>query len=180
MQSLEDLRGALPAYEKDTRINLSSILKESGAPGLTQQQIAVIAFASALTIKNNDIVAVVQHELADYLDEAAKEGANTAATIMAMNNIYYRFIHLVEDNEYANLPANLRMQVIGKPAVEKATFELACMAVSAINGCGMCMASHAKAIAATGASRQAVQSAVRIAAVLHAAAQALYNKDIAS
>ncbi len=151
MQTLEDLRGALPAYEKDTRINLSNILKESGAPGLTQDQIAVIALSSALAIRDSNIIKVVRHELADSLNDSALEAAHTAATIMAMNNIYYRFIHLVEDAEYSNMPANLRMQAIGKPTVDKVTFELACMAVSAVNGCGMCMASHAKAITAAGA-----------------------------
>src|SRR5204862_96628 len=68
--------------------------------------------------------------------------AHAAASIMAMNNVYYRFLHLVEDAEYAKLPARLRMNVIGSPGIARADFELLALAVSAINGCGTCVASH--------------------------------------
>ncbi len=58
---------------------------------------------------------------------------------MGMNNVYYRFLHLVEDDEYAKLPARLRMNVIGSPGIDKADFELISLAVSAVNGCGKCV-----------------------------------------
>ena len=70
--------------------------------------------------------------------------ARAAASIMAMNNIYYRFTHLASAPDYKTLPARLRMNVIGKPGVDKADFELWCLAVSAINGCGVCIDSHEK------------------------------------
>lgn len=40
------------------------------------------------------------------------------------------------------MPANLRMSVIGNPGIDKVNFELNCLAVSAINGCGMCIEAH--------------------------------------
>ena len=65
------------------------------------------------------------------------------------------------------------MNVIGNPGIPKTDFELMSMAVSAVNGCGMCMESHAHELVKAGVSKPGVQSAVRIAAVLNAAAQAM-------
>lgn len=99
--------------------------------------------------------------------------ARSAAAIMAMNNIYYRFTHLVGDEEYRTLPARLRMNAIAKPAGEKTDFELYSLAVSAINGCGMCMASHEQVLRKSGIAREAIQSVARIASVVHAVAGVL-------
>ena len=92
---------------------------------------------------------------------------------MAMNNIYYRFLHIVGNDEYAKLPAKLRMNVIGNPGVDKTDFELYSLAVSAINGCGACVAAHEKVVRKAGVTAEGVQSAVRIAAVVHGVAVAL-------
>ncbi len=99
--------------------------------------------------------------------------AKAAASIMAMNNIYYRFLHLAANKEYATRPAKLRMNVIGAPGIDKADFELFCLAVSAVNGCGMCIDAHEKVLLAAGVSLDTIQTAVRIAAVINAVARSL-------
>lgn len=68
-------------------------------------------------------------------------------------------------------PAKLRMTVIGNPGIKKTDFELYSLAVSAVNGCGACVEAHAKKLAESGVSKEAVQSVARIAAVVRAAAQ---------
>jgi alkyl hydroperoxide reductase subunit D len=88
-------------------------------------------------------------------------------------NIYYRFLHLVEDPEYQSMPARLRMNVIGNPGIDKADFELLSLAVSAVNGCGMCIVSHERTLRKHDVSREQVQSAVRIASTIHAVAVVL-------
>ena len=85
---------------------------------------------------------------APHLDAAHVSAAHAAAAVMAMNNVYYRFLHLVQDEEYAKLPARLRMNVIGNPGIDKADFELLALAVSAINGCGSCVAAHERQLRA--------------------------------
>ena len=90
-----------------------------------------------------------------------------------MNNIYYRFVHLVGDEEYKKMPAKLRMNVIGSPGIPKVDFELYSLAVSAINGCGMCIEAHNHEVLKAGVSKLGVQSAIRIAAVINAAAQGI-------
>ena len=169
--SLESLKAALPDFAKDTRLNLGSVLTPEGAPELTQTQIHLIALASAYATKDEGVVAAIASEAAG-LSEAELQAAKSAASIMAMNNVYYRFVHLV-GGDYKTLPAKLRMNVIGSPGIEKKDFELMCMAVSAINGCGMCMEAHAHELGKAGVAPLGIQSAVRIAAVISAAAQSL-------
>jgi alkyl hydroperoxide reductase subunit D len=102
--------------------------------------------------------------------------AKAAAAVMAMNNIYYRFTHLASATDYRTMPARLRMNVIGKPGVEKADFELWSLAVSAINGCGTCIDAHERELRAAGLSAEMIQAAVRIAAVVHAVAVTLESE----
>lgn len=77
---------------------------------------------------------------------AAVDAAKSAASVMPMNNVYYRFVHLASNPEYKTRPARLRMNWLGNPPVDRADFELWALAVSAINGCGACMDAHEKAL----------------------------------
>jgi alkyl hydroperoxide reductase subunit D len=87
-----------------------------------------------------------------------------------MNNVYYRFVHLVANPEYGTMPAKLRMNFIGSHGIPKEDFELFCIAVSAMNGCGMCIDSHERVLLEHGVKSDTIQSAVRIAAVIKALA----------
>jgi alkyl hydroperoxide reductase subunit D len=171
--SLQELKSQLGEHAKDIKLNLGSVLTEEGAPDLTQNQIYGIALASAYATKSAAVAHAVQHEISGTLPEAEVHAAKAAATIMAMNNIYYRFTHLASAPDYKTLPARLRMNVIGKPGVDKVDFELWCLAVSAINGCGVCIDSHEKILREGGLSAEQIQAAVRVAAVVHAVAATL-------
>lgn len=171
--SIEQLKNQLLESAKDIKLNLSAILTEEGSPDLTKSQIGGVALASAYATKNLKLVESIQSEVSDYLNEQEINAAKSAATIMAMNNIYYRFIHLVNDKSFSTLPAKLRMNVIGNPGIDKVNFELNCLAVSAINGCGMCIEAHTHELTKAGISKLAIQSSVRIAAVLNATAMGI-------
>lgn len=173
MKTLDGIRESLPEYARDLRLNLGSVLSSGGAPGLGERQIWGIALAAAIASRNVAFTRDIESLAAMHLDEAGLNGARAAAAIMGMNNIYYRFLHLVEDSEYAAMPARLRMSIIGNPGIEKADFELLSLAVSAIGGCGQCVASHERQLRQHGLGREAVQSAVRIAATVHAVARVL-------
>jgi alkyl hydroperoxide reductase subunit D len=167
--SLEDLKTALPDYAKDLRLNIGSLATEAS---LSDEQRAGTFVASAIASRNQMVTGAIIAEFGRQLSPEALTAAKAAAAIMAMNNIYYRFTHLV-GGDYATMPAKLRMNVMAKPGVDKATFELWSLAVSAINGCGMCMESHERAVRQHGMTAEQVQAAVRIAAVVHAVAATL-------
>ncbi len=171
--SLETIRQAMTAYAKDIKLNLSKVMSEEGAPDLTLKQIYGTALASSYATKNPTLIKAILEEVSETLSEEEIGAAKAAATIMGMNNIYYRFVHLSSDKAYSSMPANLRMNIIANSGVDKLDFEIMSLAVSAINGCGMCIDSHAHHIEKDGVSKTGIQSSIRIAAVLSAAAQAL-------
>src|SRR5215470_4114956 len=168
--SIETLKARLPEHARDLRLNLSSLVSE---PGLSEQQRAGAFIASALAARNAEVTGAVLAEFAPRLSAEALAAAKAAAAIMAMNNIYYRFTHLASAPDYRTLPARLRMNVMAKPGVEKVDFELWSLAVSAINGCGMCVDAHEKTLRLAGVPPETIQNAVRIAAVVHAVAATL-------
>lgn len=171
--SLESLRARLPEYAKDLKLNLGSLATE---PVLNQQQLAGTFVASAIAARNADVTRAILGEFGPKLAPEALAAAKAAAAIMGMNNVYYRFTHLV-GGDYPNLPARLRMNVMAKPGVDKLDFELWSLAVSAINGCGMCMEAHEKVVLQGDLSKEQVQAAVRIAAVVHAVAGVVDAED---
>lgn len=171
--SLSDLRNALPDYAKDLKLNLDSVLSDAGSPGLDGKQVRAIALASAIASRHAPLVAAIEAFAAEQLSPEEIVGAKAAAAIMAMNNIYYRATHLIHNDEYGQLRAGLRMNVMANPGIDKITFELTSLAVSAINGCGACMDSHERTIRQHEVSAQGVQSALKIGAVVHAVAVTL-------
>lgn len=171
---LPALLALLPPAARDIRLNLDTLLvSEGGAPDLSPQQIWGVALSSAYATRNQVVIRALEASAAGVLSEAEVAAAKVAATIMAMNNVYYRFTHLVHDEEIKKMPARLRMNAMTAHGIAKVDFELYSLAVSAINGCGMCMESHTHEVVKNGLTKTAVHSAVRIAAVVNAAAQAL-------
>jgi alkyl hydroperoxide reductase subunit D len=171
--NLADLRHALPDYAKDLKLNLDSVLSESGAAGLDGKQVRALALAAAIAGRHAPLVSAIETFAAEQLSPEEMNGARAAAAIMAMNNVYYRATHLIHNDEYGQLRAGLRMNVIANSGLDKNTFELASLAVSAINGCGSCLDSHERVVREHGISAQGVQSTLKIAAVLHAVAVTL-------
>ena len=172
--SIDTLRDLIPDYAKDIRLNLGSL---AGETLLNDQQKYGTFLATALASRNAVVIREIAAEAKEKLDDAAFTAAKAAAGIMGMNNIYYRFVHLVSEKTYSTLPAKLRMQIIGNPGVDKVDFELWSLAVSAVNGCGMCVDSHEAVVRKGGLSTEQVQAAVRIASAVHAAAAILDGED---
>lgn len=161
-------------YAKDIRLNISSALKPDLESDLKQDQIAFIALSCSYATKNIDVVNHILENLSQDLSEAQINAAKSCASIMAMNNIYYRFVHLVDDIEYASMPAKLRMNIIANPGIDKTDFELSALAVSTINGCGLCIDSHVKQLTNSGISKKTIAHAVRISSIINASAQAAF------
>jgi alkyl hydroperoxide reductase subunit D len=169
--NIQSLSEKIGDFGKDIRLNLQSVTTPDGTLGLTPDQRAGIALACAFSVKNKELVEALINELNPSSEVV--EGAKAAATMMAMNNVYYRFLHLVDDKDFSKMPARLRMNIIGKPPVAKLDFELMSLAVSSINGCGMCMNAHIAEVRKGDVSNEGIQSSIRIAAVIHAANLAL-------
>jgi lipoyl-dependent peroxiredoxin subunit D len=168
--SIETLKSALPDYAKDIKLNLSSIASEQN---LGDQRLWGTLLAAAIATRQPVVIEAIDAEARQRLSPEARTAAKAAAAIMAMNNVYYRFAHLVSAKDYATMPARLRMNVMANPGVPKADFELWSLAVSAVNGCGHCMDSHESLLRKEGMTPQDIQTAVRAAAIVQAVATVL-------
>jgi alkyl hydroperoxide reductase subunit D len=176
--SLDTLRESIPAYAKDLSLNLSSLAAETQ---LSDQQKWGAFVASAHAVGVGPVIKAVEASAREAgLSEEALTAAKSAAAIMGMNNIYYRSLHLLKNQEYRTLPARLRMNVIANPGVDKADFELWCTAVSAINGCGACLDSHEEELKKRGMPNTSIQAGLRIASVVNAVSRVIAAEAVAA
>ena len=175
--NLEALLDTVPAYAKDLKLNFSSVMAQTE---LTKQQAWGTAVASAMASRNPEMIQVVFAEAANQLSPQVLEAAKGAAALMGMNNIYYRFHHLSNNEKYATMPARLRMNIIRTHGIEPADFELWCTAASAINGCGKCVDSHERVLREKGINEDTINAAIRIASVIHGLATVFDTERVAS
>lgn len=167
---LEQLLDLIPDYAKDLRVNLGNVLQQQE---LTPQQAWGTAVCCALATGSPLLTAALEAEAAKHIDAQAVTAAKSAAAIMGMNNIFYRFRHLSGNEKFASMPARLRMQVIRTHGSDPVDFELWCLAASAVNGCGICVQAHENVLREKGVSDESILASVRIASVVHAVAQVL-------
>ncbi|MGM0481766.1 MAG: carboxymuconolactone decarboxylase family protein [Pseudomonadota bacterium] len=166
--AVADYKQLLGDHGKDTKLNLSSMFTNVDTSGLTSDQFYGTALSLAYSLADEELIATVEEDALEKVESNVVQAAKLAATLMAMNNVYYRFLHLSADKQFGKMPAGLRMNAMANPGVDKADFELFSLAVSALNGCGLCIDSHVKTLQQHDVSAQAIQSSIKLAAVLNA------------
>ncbi len=164
--TLDELIQSLPAYAKDIKLNFSTLVGQNTE--LTPTQLWGSVLVSAISVRQSVLTQAVLAAAATHLPEPTIEAAKTAAAIMGMNNIFYRFHHLTTNEKYATLPARLRMNGIRTHGADPVDFELWCVAASAVNGCGKCVDAHEQVLRQKGMTEETILAAVRIAALFHA------------
>jgi len=171
MDNVNALRELLPDAARDIKINLQNVL----TPGtLNAAQTWGVALTAAYTSRNEKLTqAVLADAKAAGIEAGVLEDAKAAAILMGMNNVYYRYRHLIGKEDYSQKPARLRMLRISQVASNKVDFELFCLTASAINNCETCLKSHEAVVIEGGLSTDQVHDAVRSAATINAAAIAL-------
>ena len=180
MNNVTPLKDLISDFAKDIRLNISSILAGTVPTELSNNQILGVTLAVSYATGNTKLIDTIQTSLCAELAPEEVQAAKSAATIMAMNNVYYRSINQVSDDGLKKLPTGLRMQVIGRPGIDKITFELYCLAVSALNGCGHCLDAHSQVLQKAGITLQDIQLAIKIASVINAvnASIAINTKEL--
>jgi lipoyl-dependent peroxiredoxin subunit D len=169
--NLEALLDAVPGYAKDLKLNFSTVVGQQ--TDLTAQQAWGTVVASAYASGNAELLKAVVEEATEKLSPQALDAAKGAAAIMGMNNIYYRFMHMTSNEKFKSMPARLRMNIMRQHGVDIVDFELWCTAVSAINGCELCVDSHEKTLREKGMEEEKILAAIRIASVVHALSRSL-------
>jgi alkyl hydroperoxide reductase subunit D len=175
MRAVDAIREAIPETARDIALNVQAVLTEGS---LTPAQRWGVAVASAAAARNRVLLEAVTADASAEAGAAVVEDALAAASLMAMNNVYYRFRHMVGKPVYARKAARLRMNRLARPATSKADLELFSLAASVINGCEVCVQAHEQAVREGGLTEDNVHDAVRIAATIHAAAVALESAGV--
>lgn len=159
-------------YVRDLKLNFSSTFTSGH---LTDKECALIALSIAVN-NNNKVLTDFFEKLAVTKEATAEEVAEAvgSASLLALNNVFYRFRHFTGKEKYTQIPARVRMQIMSSPVTGKEFFELMSIAVSAVNGCEMCVNAHEKSILALGATEERVFDAVRIASIVTSAGKVIY------
>ena len=171
MSALDLLAAEIVEPARDIKLNLQAVLAAGGS--LTPAQRWGVAIACAVASRNVRLQVALIADARAEVDQTVVDDAVAAAAIMGMNNVFYRFRHLIGKPSYADRPARLRMNRLVKPAGNKVDFELYALAASAVGGCESCVRSHERVVLEGGLTEEQVHDAVRIAATIHAAAIAL-------
>jgi len=171
-ESLELLEKGESRYLRDLKLNLTSTLTSEH---LSAKECALIGLSSAI---NNNNKALTQF-FTRYAEEQGATAAETAeaagcASLLASNNVFYRFRHFTQKEKYSQIPARIRMQIMMKPVTGKEFFELMSLTISAINGCEMCVNAHEDSLIKMGTTEERIFDAVRIASLVTATGKIIF------
>ncbi|RYY31334.1 MAG: alkylhydroperoxidase [Sphingobacteriaceae bacterium] len=171
-ESLNLLEKGESRYLRDLKLNFTSTLTSEH---LSTKECALVGLSIAV---NN-----INKPLTDYYTRYAEEQGATAteiaeavgcASLLASNNIFYRFRHFTQKEKYGQIPARIRMQIMMKPVTGKEFFELLSLAVSAVNGCEMCVNAHEDSLIKLGTTEERIFDAVRIASLVTATGKVIF------
>lgn len=164
-QSLQWIDASGSRYVRDLKVNLSNVLVSDH---LSQKEAYLLALAIAHNNKNHIL-------LTGFSQMAKQHGAHpqeiaealACANLLASNNVFYRFRHFVNKESYNKMPGRIKMNIMMKPVLGKEFFELISLAVSAVNGCEMCVKAHEDSVIKLGASEQRIWDTIRLASVIN-------------
>jgi alkyl hydroperoxide reductase subunit D len=166
MSFIETVKGALPDYAKDTRLNLDAVLLRSTLDADVAMGCAVAALAAT---GNGKVLGIL---LAD--GQVYAESAMTAASIMAQNNTWYPYVEMADDPALKGLPAQLRMNAIASHGgTTKSNFEAFSLAASIVGKCEFCVKAHYDGLKELGYTVEQLRDIGRIAAVMNSVAKVL-------
>jgi alkyl hydroperoxide reductase subunit D len=165
---VDQLKETMPDYAKDTRLNIDAVVKRSTLP---QDEAESVALAAAFATGNTRLWTWIQSQIGDQKEA---EAAVTAASLMAMNNVWYPYVEMAEDASLAGLPAQLRMNAIATHGgTTRARFEAYSLAASIVGKCHFCVKAHYDTLKKEGYSVEQLRDIGRIAAVITAVARVM-------
>jgi len=170
--SLSLLEKGESRYLRDLKLNFASTLTSEH---LSAKECALIGLSTAVNNNNSPLTKY----FTAYAEEQGATPAETGeaagcASLLASNNVFYRFRHFTQREKYSQIPARIRMQLMMKPVTGKEFFEMMSLAISAVNGCEMCVNAHEDSLIKLNTTEERIFDAVRIASLVTAAGKVVY------
>jgi len=171
-EGLDLLEKGESRYIRDLKVNFNSTLSSEH---LSAKEIGLIGVCIAVN-NCNKIITKYFTKFAEDNEATAEEIAEAVAcaSLLSSNNIFYRFRHFTQKEKYGQIPARIRMQIMVKPITGKEFFELLSLAVSAVNGCEMCVNAHEDSLIKLGTKEERIFDAVRIASLITATGKVIF------
>jgi lipoyl-dependent peroxiredoxin subunit D len=170
--TLDLLEEGKSRYIADLKLNFKSCFESDH---LSKKEVALLGIALAV----NATSSVLKHffkesALAEGATEAEIAEAVGCASLLSANNVFYRFRHFVNKEKYNDIPARIKMNIMARPVGGKEFFELMSLAVSAVNGCEMCVKSHEHSLIELGSKEERIFEAVRLAAIITSVSKVIF------
>ena len=170
--ALDSLEDGKSRYVTDLKLNFKNSF---GSEQLTPKEVALLGVALAVNATNR-----VLHQF--FKEHAATEGATeeevaeavACASLLSANNVFYRFRHFMNKEKYNEIPARIKMNIMARPVGGKEFFELMSLAVSAVNGCEMCVKAHENSLIEMGSKEERIFEAVRLGAVITSLSKVIF------
>ena len=165
---VDQLKETIPDYAKDTRLNIDAVIKRSTLDPIEAEACALAAFFAT---GNTKLWTWVQSQLADQKEA---EAAITAASLMAMTNVWYPYVEMATDANLAGLPAQLRMNAIATHGgTTRARFEAYSLSASIVGRCHFCVRANYDTLKTEGYTVEQLRDIGRIAAVMTAVSRVM-------
>jgi lipoyl-dependent peroxiredoxin subunit D len=169
--SLDLLEGGKSRYLPDLKLNFKNSFESDQ---LSRKEVSLLGVSLAVNAGNTVLKQF-------FTESATAEGATEAeiaeavgcASLLSANNVLYRFRHFVNKEKYNEIPARIKMNIMARPVNGKEFFELMSLAVSAVNGCEMCVKSHEQSLIELGSKEERIFEAVRLGAVITSVSKVL-------
>lgn len=170
--ALDLLEEGKSRYLADLKLNFKNSFESEY---LTKKEIALLGLALAVNANNKTLRAFFTENAreAEVPAEAIAE-AVACASLLSANNVFYRFRHFLGKDKYNEIPARIKMNIMARPVTGKEFFELISLAVSAVNGCEMCVKSHEASLIELGSKEERIFEAVRLGAVITSLSKVIY------
>jgi lipoyl-dependent peroxiredoxin subunit D len=170
--SLDLLEEGKSRYLADLKINFKNSFESEF---LSKKEVALLGVALSVNAGNQVLRGFFKNK-AQLEGASAEEIAEAVAcsSLLSANNVFYRFRHFLNKEKYMEIPARIKMNIMARPVNGKEFFELASLAVSAVNGCEMCVKSHEASLIELGAKEERIFEAVRLASVITSLSKVIY------
>ena len=164
MEFLNAIKELIPDYAKDIRLNIDGAIARSS---LAREDALGVALAAAFAARSKPLVDILKAGT----PEPEANAALVAAALMGMNNVWYPYVEMANDEDLKTQRPELRMNAYATTGgVEKKKFEAYALAASIVGKCHYCVGSHYATLKKEGLTTQQLRDIGRIAAVINAAA----------
>jgi lipoyl-dependent peroxiredoxin subunit D len=170
--ALDLLEEGSSRYLADLKINFKNSLESEL---LTAKEIGLLGIALATNAANGLLREFFKGKAVEAGATAEEIAESVAcASLLSANNVFYRFRHFLNKEKYNEIPARIKMNIMARPVTGKEFFELVSLAVSAVNGCEMCVKSHEASLLELGSKEERIFEAVRLASVITSLSKVVY------